>query len=133
MPKSPTAVAGWILNEDNAVMAEINTNKRTPNFNFLLYQSNYFSYNRQTNFENESVRPLKLKLASTVLLNMQAEISQIGQYAYFTKDEEEAVKAFQFSGTVNYIKVKANREFKYGKFFLDNILMYQVVTSGFSK
>lgn len=125
-----TAGAGWTLNEDNAVMAEININKRAPNFNFLLYQSDYFSYNWQTNFENESVRSLKLRLASTNLLNMEAEISQIDQYAYFTRDEEEAVKPFQYSGTVNYVKVKANREFKYGKFSLDNTLMYQVVTSG---
>lgn len=125
-----TAGAGWILNDDNAVMTEININERAPNFNFLLYQSDYFNYNWQTNFENESVRSLKLKLTSNNLLNLDAEISQIDKYAYFSRNEEENVRPFQFSGTVNYIKAKANKEFKYGKFSLDNTVMYQLVTSG---
>ncbi len=125
-----TAGAGYTLNENNSVIAEINSNERAPNFNFLLNQSDYFDYNWQTSFENQSLRSLTLKLDSKNLLQLDAAISQIDQYAYFSLNEEGAVKPFQFDGTVNYVKLKAGREFSYGKFSLDNTLMYQTVTSG---
>ena len=125
-----TAGAGYTLNENNSLKAEINSNERAPNFNFLLNQSNYFDYNWQTNFQNESLRSLTLKLESKNLLQLDAAISQIDQYAYFSRNEEGAVKPFQFDGTINYVKLKAGREFSYGKFALDNTLMYQMVTSG---
>lgn len=124
------AGAGYILNDDNALSAEINISSRAPNFNFLLYQSDYFNYNWQNNFQNEKIRSLKLKLASDDLLNLDAEYTQMDEYAYFTRPEDEGVTPLQFSGTINYIKVKANREFNYGKFSLDNTVMYQAVTSG---
>ncbi len=125
-----TAGAGYTLNENNSLIAEINSNERAPNFNFLLNQSDYFDYNWQTNFENQSLRSLNLKLDSKDLLDLDVAISQIDQYAYFSRNEEGAVKPLQFDATVNYIKLKAGREFSYGKFSLDNRLMYQTVTSG---
>ncbi|MFN4761689.1 putative porin [Gillisia sp. Q332] len=125
-----TAGAGYSLNENNSLSAEINSNERAPNFNFLLNQSDYFDYNWQTDFDNQSLRSLTLKLDSKNLLQLDAAISQIDQYAYFSRNEEGAVKPFQFDATVNYIKLKAGREFSYGKFSLDNTLMYQTVTSG---
>ena len=38
----------------------------------------------------------------------------------------------QFANQITYLKVKANREFKYWKFALDNTVMYQNVSSGSS-
>ncbi|MGM1057398.1 MAG: putative porin [Bacteroidota bacterium] len=125
-----SAGAGYSLNENNSLSAEINSNERAPNFNFLLNQSDYFDYNWQIDFENQSLRSLSLKLDSKNLLQLDAAVSQIDQYAYFSRNEEGAIKPFQFNGTVNYVKLKAGREFSYGKFSLDNTLMYQTVTSG---
>lgn len=63
-----TAGAGYTLNENNSLIAEINSNDRAPNFNFLLNQSDYFDYNWETNFENQSIRSLTLKLDSKTYL-----------------------------------------------------------------
>jgi len=125
-----TAGVGYRLNEDSYLSAGINSNERAPNFNFLLYQSDYLNYNWQNDFENQSTRSLDVKLSSKKWLNLEASVSQIDKYAYFAKNEDNAVKPFQYSGTVNYIKLKASREFRYGKFALDNTLMFQNVSSG---
>ena len=125
-----TAGVGYRLNEDSYFSAGINSNERAPNFNFLLYQSDYLNYNWQNDFENQSTRSLDVKLSSKKWLNLEASVSQIEKYAYFAKNQDDAVKPFQYSGTVNYIKIKASRELRLGKFALDNTLMFQNVSSG---
>ena len=125
-----TAGLGYHLNENNYLNVEINSNERAPNFNFLLYQSDYLNYNWQNDFENQTTRSLEVKLTSKKWLNLDASVSQIDQYAYFAKDQDDAVKPFQFGGTVNYLKLEASREFRLGRFALDNTLMYQNVSSG---
>ncbi len=125
-----TAGVGYPLNENNYLSAGINSNARAPNFNFLLYQSDYLNYNWKNDFENQRTRSLDVKLTSKKWLDLEASVSQIDNYAYFSKNQEDAVKPFQFGGTVNYIKLKASREFRYGKFALDNTLMFQNVSSG---
>jgi len=125
-----TGGAGYKLNENNLVKAEININDHAPGYNYLLYQSNYLNYNWDNNFSNQSQRSLKVNLESSKYLNVEASINQIDKYAYFSTNSEDAVKPFQFDGTVNYFKIKAVKEFTYGKFALMNTLMYQKVTSG---
>jgi hypothetical protein len=125
-----TAGVGFRVNENNYLSAGINSNERAPNFNFLLYQSDYLNYNWQNDFKNQTTRSLDVKLTSKKWLNLEASVSQIDQYTYFARNQDDAVKPFQFGGAVNYIKLKAGREFRYGKFALDNTLMFQNVSSG---
>lgn len=125
-----TAGLNYRLNASNYLNVEINSNERAPNWNFLLYQSDYLNYNWQTNFNNESNRVLSAKLISPKLVNLEGAYNQITNYAYFSTDEEGFVSPFQHGGTVNYMRVKAEREFHYGKFSLDNTVMYQRVTEG---
>jgi len=125
-----TAGVGYQLNKDSYFSAGINSNERAPNFNFLLYQSDYLNYNWQNDFKNQSARSLNVKLSSKKWLNVDASFSQIDKYTYFSKNQNDAVKPFQFGGTVNYFKLKASREFRLGKFALDNTLMFQNVSNG---
>lgn len=125
-----TGGISYKLNPLNLLKIELNANDRAPNFNFLLYQSDYLNYNWQNNFNNQSSRVLDVSLVSPAIVNVGASLTQVDNYTYFSREEDEGTKPFQYGGTVNYLKVKAQREFHFGKFSLDNTLMYQKVTEG---
>ncbi|QED38153.1 hypothetical protein FK178_10685 [Antarcticibacterium arcticum] len=120
----------YALNSNNLLNVEINSNERAPNFNFLLHQSDYLNYNWQNDFANQGTRVLTASLVSPRLVNVKAAITNINNYAYFAHTEDGGVKPFQYGGALNYLKLKAQREFHYGKFSLDNTLMYQKVAKG---
>ncbi len=100
---------------------------KSPNFNTLLHQSEYDAYNWQNDFSNVNTRDIGFDLKSK-WLNASLNFTNLDNYTYF--DEES--KPQQFANQITYLKVKANREFKLGKFALDNTLMYQNVSSGSS-
>lgn len=100
---------------------------KSPNFNTLLHQSKYDDYNWQNDFSNVNTRDLGFSIASK-WINAGLNFTNIDNYTYF--DENNLPQ--QFANQVAYLKVKANREFKFWKFGLDNTVMYQNVSSGSS-
>ncbi|RKS55047.1 putative beta-barrel porin [Gillisia mitskevichiae] len=124
------AGADYFINKNNQIKAELRSNESAPNFNFQLYQSDYINYNWQTDFENTNTQSLAVKLESTNLVDVDASYTRITNYTYFSTNEEDLTKPFQESGEISYFKLKAGREFQYGKFALDNTLMYQQVLNG---
>ena len=100
---------------------------KSPNFNTLLHQSEYDAYNWQNNFSNINTRDIGFDL-KTKWINASLNFTNLDNYTYFDEDS----KPQQFANQITYLKVKANREFKVGKFALDNTLMYQNVSSGSS-
>jgi len=112
--------------------ATLLNNSKSPNYNILLNQSAYINYNWQnTNFKNELTRTLLFELKSDKWLNASAQITQLDNHTYFSDTiVSSQTKPQQYSGTINYLKVKASKNFSYGKFSLDNTLMYQNVTNG---
>ena len=122
------AQASFKLNEDIQAIASLNHSSIAPNYNFLLYQSDYVNYNWQTNFNNTETQQLAFKLKSKKIANISADYSTISDYAYFKIDEiANHVKPFQNNGTINYLRVKAQKEIKLSKFALDNTVLYQNV------
>ncbi|WP_010230027.1 putative porin [Gillisia marina] len=124
------AGADYFINKNNQVKAELRSNESAPNFNFLLYQSDYINYNWQNNFENTNTQSLSVHLESKNLANVEASFTRIANYAYFSKADTIFVKPFQEPGEVNYLKLKVSKELTYGKFALDNTVMYQKVLNG---
>jgi hypothetical protein len=126
------AQASYILTDDIFVQGTFNTSSRAPNYNWLLYQSDYVSYNwdNSNNFDNISTQQLAFDLKSEKLANISFDYSTITNYAYFAKDELNNVKPVQSNATINYMRLKAQKEIKYGKFALDNTVMYQQVLNG---
>jgi hypothetical protein len=113
-----------------SVAATANMNDRAPNYNFLLNQSDYINYNWQNNFSNESRQSLGFELFAPAILNAGLEFSTINNMTYFGLNEEGAVRPLQHDGQVSYLKVQGFREFKLGKFALNNTLLYQKVLDG---
>ena len=123
--------AAFSFNEDNSVKASVTVHSVAPNFNFLLYQSDYVNYNWKTNFNNVKTQELKFELNSKVFGNASVSYTGIDDYTYFgVKANDSTPSPMQSTERVDYLKIKAQKEFRYGKFALENTLMYQQVVSG---
>lgn len=126
------ASAAYAFNQENEIEFGFNQNSRLPDYNFMLYQSNYLNYNWQTSFDNVNTQQLYFELDSEKLANVEAEITQVQNFAYFGLNEEGMVKPFQYDEQLRYFKLKAYRGFDLGVFGFDNTLMYQNVLDGAS-
>ena len=122
------AQAKFKLNEDVEASATLNHSSKAPNYNALLYQSDYVNYNWQNNFNNTETQQLAFKLKYKSLANITVDLNTINDYVYFKKDETSGqVRAFQNNSTITYLRAKLENEFKVGKFALNNTILYQNV------
>ncbi|MDD7888207.1 putative porin [Flavivirga sp. 57AJ16] len=122
------AKATFKFNDDISAIASVNHSSKAPNYNTLLYQSDYIGYNWQNNFNNTKTEQLAFQLKSKKIANISADYSTISDYVYFKKDEtSNQVQAFQNNNTINYLRVKLDKEIKVGKFALNNTILYQNV------
>ncbi len=126
------AEASYRFTEDISFEGAFNTSSRAPNYNWLLYQSDYTNYNwdNSQNYDNVNTQQLAFTLSSQKLANVSFDYNTVTNYTYFAKDDANNVKPFQSAGTINYLRLKLNREITYGKFALDNTIMYQNVLNG---
>ncbi len=101
-------------------------NSKAPNFNKQFFQSVYTDYNWENNFTNIDTQNFGFSFESK-WGNLNLDFTNIQDYTYFDSDNRPK----QYNEAVTYLKVKANREFKFFKnFALDNTVMYQNVSSG---
>ncbi|NER14974.1 hypothetical protein GWK08_16070 [Leptobacterium flavescens] len=129
------ASASYDLKDKGYLRAKVYSTSRMPNFNFLLYQSNYEQYNWNNTevFENEEKKGVGLDIRLNKWFDLEAEYSILDNYSYFGSsplspdDTNPQIAPFQSQGTINYLKVKLNKEFRVGKFALNNTVMYQMV------
>lgn len=128
----------YMYNEKHRFEFAVHSSSRMPDFNFLLYQSDYLNYNWQntTNFEKERVNTLQLGLDSPLLGNLSVKYSILDNYTYFAADPSAAfeegfenanIKPLQESESVTHLKIKYAKEFRLGKFALNNTVMYQSI------
>ncbi|OEK08983.1 hypothetical protein A8C32_13885 [Flavivirga aquatica] len=118
--------ASFKLNEDISAIASINHSSKMPNYNTLLYQSDYINYNWKNNFNNIETQQLAFQLKSKKIANIEVDYSTINDYVYFKKDEvSNQVSPFQSNNTINYLRVKLNKEIKVGNLALNNTILYQ--------
>lgn len=110
-----------------------NMNK-LPNLNYNLYQSSYVAYNWSNDFKNEKINSITAS-AITPWVEASVQYSTFNDHLYFediSNDDqiasrEQIVAPKQYGNTINYLSVKANKEFKFWKLALDNTLLYQKV------
>ncbi|WP_397363540.1 putative porin [Olleya sp. R77988] len=122
-----SGTASYQLNKDLKVSANINHRSVTPNFNTLLFQSDYKSYNWRNQFNNIKTQQVLFNIQSNKYANLSIDLNTINDYVYFSKDQDDAVKPFQNSNSITYLKLKLQKQIKYKNFALDNTIMYQTV------
>lgn len=106
--------------------ATLSINSRAPNFNAMLYQSNYIDYNWYNDLDNENTQYLGLTFQSEKLVDLDISASLKENYTYF--DEFSIPK--QYDDVLSYVKAKAHKAIRYKKFTLDNTILYQKALSG---
>lgn len=123
--------ASYDLNEDYSAEASLTVHSVAPNFNFLLYQSDYKNYNWKTEFSNVKTQELKFEINTKRFGKAAVSYTGIDDYAYFgIKANDSTPSPMQAGERVDYLKIKAEKEFRFGRFALENTVMYQQVLSG---
>jgi len=122
--------AKYSINEKNSISAQYQNLSKVPDLNYTLYQSDFVHYNWYNSFENEKINSLKVK-AQTQWFSAEAQLTLLTDHLYFSNDDATQatllVTPKQYSGSINYLSIKAEKEIKFGKFALDNTFLYQKV------
>jgi hypothetical protein len=89
------------------------------------------NYNWSNNFKNEKINSITAN-ASTPWVEASAQFMTLDDHLYFenvaTDESQQIVNPNQYGNTINYVSVKVNKEIKFGRFGLDNTLLYQKVS-----
>lgn len=125
------AAAEYDLHDDFSAQASIAIHSVAPNFNFQLYQSDYRNYNWKTDLHNVKSQELKFAIDTKKYGSASVSYTGIDDYTYFgIRANDSTPSPMQASERVDYLKVKAEKEFTFGRFALDNTVMYQQVVNG---
>ncbi|GAA4766271.1 MULTISPECIES: putative porin [Flavobacterium] len=119
------------FNEKNHFSAQYLNLSKVPDMNYTLYQSDFVNYNWKNSFDNEKINTLKVD-ATTQWGSAQAQISTLTDHLYFSDDSNTSgvilLSPKQYNGTIGYLSIRVGKEFKVGKFALDNTVLYQQVS-----
>ncbi len=125
------AAIGYDIQKGMKIQLTGSTNSVAPNYNYLLYQSDYKMYNWQNDFKNIETQKIQFDFKSKKLLNIEASYSTIKNYTYFDKDSDSITTPRQFGEDINLLKIKASKGFTFFNVIgLDNTIMYQDVSKG---
>ena len=119
----------YTLNDKNEFLFQYQLMNKVPDHLYQLHQSSYVSYNWNNNFNNEIINNLNAT-AKTQWLDASLQISSLKNHLYFSDDGtngQQIVTPKQYNPSINYLSIKASREFKYWKLSLDNTILYQQV------
>jgi len=122
--------ANFQIDDENAIGFKLQNNSKVPDHVYNLFQSSYKQYNWSNDFNNEKVNNLEA-IATTKWLNASAQISTLEDKLYFanisTDERQVILSPLQYGGTIKYFSLKLSKEFRFGKFALDNTILYQQV------
>lgn len=122
------AKLNYDFNEDYQFSFGYQNLNKLPNDNYNLYQSSYVQYNWSNNFKNEKINSITANTV-TPWLEAAVQLMTLNDHLYFensaTDETQQIVTPNQYGNTINYVSVKVSKEIKFGKFALDNTLLYQ--------
>src|SRR5690606_33161442 len=90
-----TGKAFYDITDELRFGAQINHSSTAPNYNTLLYQSNYIGYNWKNNFSNVQIQNIVFSLQAKNIGSISAELSNINNYTYFSRNQDSIIAPFQ--------------------------------------
>ena len=108
----------------------LNIISKHPGFYYELYKSGYSNIYWENDIKQTQIKNIFLGLQFNLIGNLNLDFRLIDNYTYFSIISEEKTlvpTVNQNNSTIDYLKIKWNKEFKFGKFALDNSLVYQNV------
>ncbi len=120
------------LNDKNNFSFQYQNISKLPDNNFNLHQSTYNNYNWQNDFNNEKINTITAT-ATTQWADASLQLSTLDDHLYFkdvsqNTNNQQLITPHQYSGTIKYMSFKIAKEFKYGKWGLDNTFLFQKVS-----
>ena len=117
------------LNDENEFIFQYQLISKIPDVSYNLYQSDFIDYNWSNDFRNEKINNFEAT-AKTQWLTASVQVSSLNDHLYFSNDgigNQQLISPKQYAESINYLSVKASREFKWWKLALDNTILYQKV------
>lgn len=125
------------INSDFKLKADYQFLSKIPEMTAQLFQSTYTDYNWKNEFSNEKIQTISASLENP-FVNLSTNFQFLEDKIYFSNNnfnlnvfgipEQQLVSPKQYNKAIGYFNIKAHREFTYGKFALDNTLLFQQVS-----
>ena len=117
--------------KENTISLQYQNISKVPDLNYSIYQSDFVTYNWYNNFKNEKINALQFKLR-TKWFTAEGQYKLLGDHLYFSNsngsDTLLAVTPKQYLKDIQYLSLKLEKEIRFGRFALDNTILYQKVT-----
>ncbi len=128
--------AAFNLNESYGIEATYQLESRIPDYTYQFFQSGYIGLNWLNDFSNEKYSTLNAKVISP-FINLEGTYQLITDKLYFSNDAlvtdangrytQLLVTPKQYGKVINYFMVKAQKEFTFNNWGIDNTIMFQQV------
>ncbi|MFT4611275.1 MAG: hypothetical protein ACJA1H_002431 [Glaciecola sp.] len=125
-----SAKVAYDFNDDLTINGSIGYCSNSPNFNLLLYQSDYIEYNWNNieSFDNQNNSNIEFQLHSKKLFDVSLRYVSIDNFSFFSSAVDiNSRRPEQLLQSINLFKLRLDKEFRFGKFALDNSILYQKV------
>ncbi len=128
--------AAFNLNESYGIEATYQLESKIPDYTQRFFQSGYIGLNWLNDFSNEKYSTLNAKVSSP-FINLEGTYQLITDKIYFINNATEVdangrytqllASPNQYGKVINYFMVKAQKEFNFNKWGVDNTVMFQQV------
>ncbi len=114
----------------------LNISSKHPGFYYETYGSSYNNLNWNNSIKKEKIRNVFLKFQFNKFVDLRIDLRTIENYTYFSSiattlpssiDKTLIPVVNQLDSSLYYLKLKLDKEFKFGKFAIDNSFVYQNV------
>lgn len=120
------------LKKENYLSFEYSLISSPPNYNQIYHRSNYQSYNWTNQFKNPISNSFLLSLRLNKIVNLDLEFLSVKNHIQFEKYFQDldsllvySILPVQHSDDLNMFKINLERKIKFGKFNIDNRILFQ--------
>lgn len=122
------------INDHYQLKLDYTFESKIPDYTFQLFQSGFKNFNWYNQFNNEKLSNLSANF-NTPWVNLSGNYQIYTDKLYFSNDvvdlkdngrvNQLIVSPKQYNKTINHFMIKAQKEFKYGQWALDNTVLFQ--------
>ena len=132
-----SSIVKFNFKNDNSLALKYSFYSVTPNYNTLLYRSNYENYNWDNEFDNSDTNSVSLNLILSNILDVNIDLISVKKHIQFEKlidDNSSGINNYsiipvQHLNNLEVLKIKLARKIKFGKFSIDSKLLLQKTMS----
>tara|TARA_B100001939_G_scaffold100787_1_gene86885 strand:- start:21 stop:1145 length:1125 start_codon:yes stop_codon:yes gene_type:complete len=130
---SISSIVKFNFKKNNSLTLKYNFYSVAPNYNTLLYRSNYENYNWDNEFDNSVTNSISINLILSNIFDLDFDLISVKKYIQFEKlidDNSVGVNDYsiapvQYLDNLEVLKINLARKIKFGKFSIDSKLLLQ--------